>query len=148
MSDWYVDLMVLGRAMFASCPNHFDRCPGNVSLTVEEGGSVHFDAIVTHTPGGSCGFRQEIRTVQLMKLNPVFGIRDDLLLSCDTAMVTCSKDRVSLSRGNDPGYEFVFTLSNVSLDRDGGMYRVDVHVTHPATSTSEQIMKNFDLQGN
>ena len=148
MSDWCVDLMVLGRATFASCPNHFDHCPGNVSLSVEEGGSVSFDAIVTHTPGGSCGFRQEITTVQLMKLNPEFGIPDEPLLSCDTSMVTCSNSRVSLSRGNDPGYEFVFTLNNVSLDRDGGMYRVDVHVTHPATNTFDQIMKNFDLQGN
>ena len=97
--------------MFASCRNDSDGCPGSVALAIEEGGDVLFDAAVVHTPGGSCGFQQEIRTVQLVKINPEFGVPDELLISCNTDSVTCSNSRVSLSRGNDPGYEFVFTDS-------------------------------------
>ena len=134
--------------MFVSCPNQFVSCPDNVSLSAVDKGSVSFDATVTHTPGGSCGFKQIISTVQLMKLNPKFRIPDELLLSCNTALMTpCSNDRVSLSRGNDPGYEFVFTLNNVSIDRDDGIYRVDVHLMHPATNSFAQIMKTFTLEG-
>ena len=139
----------IGRAVFASCPNDINGCPGGVSLTVEEGGSVSFDATVIHTPGGSCGFRQQIDTVQLIKLNPEFGVDDDLLLSCDTSSDRmCGNSRVSLSRGNDPGYEFVFTLNDASLERDDGMFRVSVHLRHPTTNTFERIEKDFVLQGN
>ena len=134
--------------MFASCPNDVNGCPDDVSLSIVDGGDARFDAIVVHTPGGSCGFRQEIRRVQLTKVNPEFVIKDVLLLSCDTSMITCGNSRVSLSRGNDPGYEFVFTLNNASLGRDDGMYRVDVDLMHPTTNSFVQIMKNFVLQGN
>ena len=143
---FYVLISDLGRAMFTSCPNQFVSCSDNVSLSVV-GGGVRFDATVTHTPGGSCGFRQTITNVQLMKINPKFEIDDELLLSCNTDSVTCSNSRVSLSRGNDPGYEFVFTLNNALLGRDDGMYRVDVQVTHPTTSSSRPIMKSFTLEG-
>ena len=80
---------------------------------------VCFIAIVTHTPGGSCGFQQRITNFRLMKLNPEFDISDELLLSCAMSMVTCGNNRVSLSRGNDPGYEFVFMLTGANLNYSG-----------------------------
>ena len=137
----------IGRAVFASCPDDVNGCPGDVSLTVEEGDSVSFDATVIHTPGGSCGLQQQIDTVQLIRLNPAFGVNDDLLLSCATSEVSCGNSKASLSRGNDPGYEFVFTLNNASLKRDDGTFRVFVYLFHPTTRL-RQIEKNFVLQGN
>jgi hypothetical protein len=138
--------------VFASCPNDVDGCPGDVALSTEDGGSVSFDATVTHTPGGSCRFRQEIKRVRLIKINPEFGIPDETLLSCGITRTETQCDRTSgrasLSRGNDPGYEFVFTLNNISLDRDDGMYTVYVELTHPTTGTLQRIGKKFILQGN
>ena len=139
--------MVLGRAVFASCQP--GSCANNpTSLSVEEGGSVSFDATVIHTPGGSCGFRQPIDTVKLTRLEPVFGVPDYQLLSCRTSEVSCGNSNVSLSRGNDPGYEFVFTLNNASLERDNRTFQVSVHLMHPGTGSTEQIEKDFVLQGN
>ena len=129
--------------MFASCQDDSDGCPDSVLLAVEEGGDVLFDAIVVHTPGGSCGFRQEITSVQLVKINPELGVPDEQLLSCDNDSVTCSNSRVSLSRGNDLGYEYIFTLHNFSLSRDAGIYQVVVGVVHPATGIPGQITKRF-----
>ena len=78
----------------------------------------------------------------------MFGINDDQLLFCDTSEVSCSNSNASLSRGNDPGYEFVFTLNNALLERDNRRFRVSVHLTHPTSGSTEQIEKNFVLQGN
>ena len=83
-----------------------------------------------------------------MKINPEFGVPDELLLSCNTAdSVTCSNSRVSLSRGNAPGYEFVFTLSNTSRIRDAGQYRVNVQTIDPVTNIYDQITKTYSLEG-
>ena len=127
--------------MFASCQDDSDGCPNSVLLAVEEGDDVLFDAIV-HTPGGSCGFRQEITSVQLVKINPELGVPDEQLLSCDNDSVTCSNSRVSLSRGNDLDYEYIFTLHSFSL-RDAGIYQVVVGVVDPATGARGQITKQF-----
>ena len=131
--------------MFASCKNDFDGCPDSVLLAVEEGGEVLFDAIVVHTPGGSCGFQQEITSVQLVKISPELGVPDEWLLSCDKLndSVTCSNSRVSLSRGNDLAYEFIFTIHSFSPSRDAGIYQVVVGVVHPATGAHGQITKQF-----
>ena len=145
----------LGRAVFASCPlGTLASCASDpTSMSVEDGGNVHFDAIVTHTPtGGSCGFQQEVTNVRLVKINPEFGVSDELLLSCDThsTTVTCSNGRVSLSRGYDSlalGYDFVFTLANASSVEDAGLYKVDVFTQHPTTGLQEQITKIFSLKG-
>ena len=139
-------LLGLGQAVFASCPRHFDGCIGDpVPLTVEEGGNVKFNATVIHTPGGSCGFQQEIKNVQLMKINPKYGVDDEQLLFCDTeSTMTCSNSRVSLSRGNDPGFEFVFTLSRANIS-DSGIYEVRVETKHPSSSSDESISKRFHL---
>ena len=114
-------------------------------LTVEEGGNVKFNATVIHTPGGSCGFQQEIKNVQLMKINPEFGVPNEQLLFCKTeSMMTCSNSRVSLSRGNDPGFEFVFTLFRANIS-DSGIYEVRVEIIHPSSSSDESISKRFHL---
>ena len=149
MSRLIIDIWFVGRALFASCLLDFDGCIGNpVPLTVEEGGNVKFNATVIHTPGGSCSLRQEIRDVRLIKLNPEFGVDDEVLLFCNTAStMTCSNSRVSLSRGNDPGFEFVFTLSSALHEIDAGMYQVNVEVQHPSASFA-LIMKRFSLEGN
>ena len=52
----------------------------------------------------------------------------------------------SVSRGRDPGYEFVFTLSNVTAS-DAGTYDAILEVTHPATGSSSQLTKSFTLEG-
>ena len=141
-------LLILGKAVFASCPldGSLASCASNpMSLSVDNGGGASFDAIVTHTPGGSCGFRQQITNVKLMKINREFGVSDELLLSCDTSMTTmCSNSRVSLSRGNDPGNEFVFTLTGTNIN-DSGMYEVVVDVIHPRSGSQGTITKKFHL---
>ena len=50
---------------------------------------------------------------------------------------------MSLSRGNKPGYEFVFTLTGANVG-DSGMYKVEVEVLHPRT-ISDEIIKMFHL---
>ena len=141
-------LLILGKAVFASCPldGSLASCASNpMSLSVDNGGDASFDAIVTHTTGGSCGFRQRITNVKLMKINREFGVSDELLLSCDTSMTTmCSNSRVSLSRGNDPGNEFVFTLTGTNIN-DSGMYEVVVDVIHPRSGSQGTITKKFHL---
>ena len=134
--------------MFASCPLDSDGCAGDpVSLTAVKGRSVEFDATVIHTPGGSCGFVQEITRVNLMKINEQFGVDDVQLLSCPISQTTlCSNGRVSLDRGRDPGHEFVFTLSN-TVDNDTGLYEVVVEGRHPSTSSLTQLRKRFRLEG-
>ena len=47
-----------------------------------------------------------------------------------------------MSRGN--GLDFVFTLSNATVD-DSGAYEVVVEGTHPATSSLITIKKRFQL---
>ena len=139
--------MVLGRAVFASCPQAGSSasCASNsTSLFVEDGGDVSFDATVIHTHGGSCSFRQEIRYIRLKKLNLTFG-NDDLLLSCDTSLdQTCGNSRVSLSRGKKPGYEFVFMLTGANIT-DSGTYKVEVEVRHPMSNSDSSITKMFHL---
>ena len=90
---------------------------------------------------------QEITRVNLMKINEQFGVDDVQLLSCPTSQRTlCSNGRVSLDRGRDPGYEFVFTLSN-AVDGDAGPYEVVVEVKHPSTGSITQLKKRFRLEG-
>lgn len=139
--------MVSGRAIFASCPPAgLDSCATiPTSLSVKEGGNVGFDATVVHTPGGSCGFQQKIRDVRLTKINREFGVDDEPLLFCEINRDSpCGNDRVSLSRGNDPGYEFMFTLSGASSS-DSGMYKVMVGLKHPRTGSGNSITKMFHL---
>ena len=138
--------MVLGRAIFASCPpGSSATCASN--LSVVDGDDASFDATIIHTPGGSCRFQQEIMYVRLKKLNPEFYIDDEVLLYCDTSsenLMPCGNSRVSLSRGNDPGYEFVFTLTGANVS-DFGMYKVEVEVRHPRTGSNDKIIKMFHL---
>ena len=137
--------------MFASCPSEFDGCTGDpVPLSVTIGSSVIFNATVIHTPGGSCGFKQQVTRVTLKKVNQDFGVSNELLLSCATSQTTtCSRGRVLLNRGRDSGSEldFVFTLSNVRHDNDPGLYEVTVEGTHPATGSLTTITKRFQLEG-
>ena len=137
----------IGRAVFSSCPQEINRCSQSpVSLSVAAGGSAPFNATVTHTSGGSCGFLQEIRNIRLVKTDDRFGVPDTPLLSCSTGRVTCEDGRVSLDRGRDPGYEFVFTLSNVTAS-DAGMYDAILEVVHPATGSFTELTKSFRLEG-
>ena len=134
--------------MFASCPIDLNGCTGDpVSLSVIEGESAKFNATVIHTPGGSCGIRQEITRVRLMKINERFGVDDVQLLSCPTERTLCSDGRVSLDRGRDPGFEFVFTLSN-AVDGDAGLYEVIVEGRHPSGGSTTQLRKRFNLDVN
>ena len=126
-------------------------CNGSTQLSVEDGGSVEFDARVVFVQAGSCGFRQTIVSVALEKINPRYGVSDEIILSCaisESRGTTCTTpSRASLDRGNEPGFEFVFTLNDVSLSRDAGSYRVTVHVLHPRGSSAEEITKEFFLEG-
>ena len=139
---------IIGRAVFASCPlGTLASCASDpTSLSLYNGSSVHFDAIVVHTSGGSCGFRQEIDIVKLSRLNP-----DRVLLVCrqrlrESCTYTVRNSRVSLSRGNDPGYEFVFTLTGADVS-DSGMYEVEVQALHPSTHAVYIITKTFYVTG-
>ena len=140
----------LGRAVFVSClPS--GSCNGREQLSVEDGGSVEFDVRVVFVQAGSCGFRQTINRVTLVKINPRHGVSDEIILSCaisESQGTTCTTpSRASLDRGNDPGFEFVFTLNDVSLERDAGSYRVTVDVLHVRGNSAEKITKEFFLEG-
>ena len=133
--------------MFASCVLDSSGCTASpTQLSVIAGGSVNFNATITHIPGGSCGFVQEITRVQLTKINEAFSTDNQLLLSCPTSSSTCSSGRVSLDRGRDPGIEFVFTLSDANAN-DTGTYEVAVEVLHPSTGSQPSIRKRFYLKG-
>ena len=135
--------MISGRAVFAECP----RDP--TLLSIEEGQNVTFSTTVIHIGGGSCGFQQEIKQVQLMKINPEVGADDELLLACaisDSSLTLCRNSRVSLSRGNDPGFEFVFTLVDTVMDMDSLLYIVIVEVTDPATNSFSSFGKIFHVK--
>ena len=139
--------ILIGSAVFASCPL---GCTGDpIPLSVVSGRNVSFNATVIHTPGGSCGFKQEISCVILRKIQ--FGmVNNELLLSCATSQTTaCSRGRVFLNRDSDSSSEltFKFTLSNAFHDSDSGLYEVIVEGTHPATGSLTTITKRFQLQG-
>ena len=136
--------------MFASCPQEINGCSeSTVSLSATTGGSVPFNATVVHTTGGSCGFLQDIGNVRLIKTDALFSVPDRTLLSCSISpdnTAPCSNGRVSLDRGRDPGYEFIFTLSDVNAS-DAGTYEVVMEVRHPATLSSTDLSKKFRLEG-
>ena len=144
--------MISARAVFASCPLDFAKCSGDPTpLPVEEGKNATFNATVIHVGGGGCGFQQEIDHVRLLKINPQFGVDNELLLSCaidDSSPTPCRNSRVSLSRGNDPDFdhEFVFTLVDAVADMNSSLYEVIVDVIHPATSSLSSLSKMFRLE--
>ena len=142
----------IGRAVFASCPQNLDRgCSGDPeSVSVTAGHSAPFNATVVHIFGGSCGLLQNISNIELIKTNEQFVSSDITLRSCETQRdnticTDSSSARVTLDRGNNPGFEFVFTLSNVTTS-DAGMYKVDVTTKHPDTGSLLTISKSFTLQ--
>ena len=138
--------------MFASCPLDFAGCTGDpIPLSVEEGESVLFNATVVHTQGGSCGFQQEIMDITLIKINPQFGVEDQVLLRCviEPYQTTCrnpGRSRVSLDRGNDPGLEFTFMLTDAVADMDTSLYKVEMAVIDPRTSSVTMLSKAFQLE--
>ena len=122
------------------------------SLSVEEGKGVLFDVTLIHTQGGSCGFQLEIINIQLKKINLRFGVGDEVLLHCaiDDSMplTTCHNGRVSLDRGNDPGLEFMFMLTDAEpvMDIDASLYKVMAAVRDPRTSSDTALSKTFCLE--
>ena len=137
--------------MFASCPHEFAGCSEEVPLSVTAGESAVFNAAVIHTPGGSCDFMQEITRIVLTKIDERFGFDNVQLFSCLTRQgETCvvNDGRVSLGRGNDPGFEFIFTLANTNDDSDSSLYEVTVEGRHPATNSLTTLKKKFRLQVN
>ena len=146
-------LCYLARAVFASCLPSGCNSNSSAQLSVEDGGSVQFEAGVAFVQGGSCGFRQVIYRVTLEKINRQHGVADERILSCaisqfQETIATCSgTSRASLDRGNEPGFEFVFTLNDVAHERDAGQYRVTVEVRHPRTNLHDRITNEFSLKG-
>ena len=135
--------------MFTSCPNEFAGCTEEVPLLVTGGDSVKFNSTVVYTPGGSCDFVQPDTRIELMKISETFGISDVLLFACDTvegAECTTNDNRVTLSRGNRLGLQFVFTLSHTIHNNDSGLYEVTVRGTNPADGSSTELKKRFRLQ--
>ena len=140
-------ILSIGNAVFASCPL---GCSGDpIPLSVASGGNVSFNATVIHTPGGSCGFKQEVSRVILRKIQSETG-NSELLLSCATSQTACSRGRVSLNKDDNLKSElsFNFTLSNTIYDNDSGLYEVIVEGTHPVTGSLTTITKRFQLEGN
>ena len=140
-------ILSIGNAVFASCPL---GCSGDpIPLSVASGGNVSFNATVIHTPGGNCGFKQEVSRVILRKIQFETG-SSELLLSCATSQTACSRGRVSLNRDGDSRSElsFDFALSNTVHDSDSGLYEVIVEGTHPVTGSLTTITKQFQLEGN
>ena len=135
--------------MFASCPHNFTGCTGDPThLEVMSNRGINFNASITHIPGGSCGFVQEITHVQLMKINEAFPANNPPLLSCSISQepLMCSEGRVSLYRGGKMGLEFIFTLSSVNIS-DAGLYEVAVEVVNPSSGGRSRITKQYQLEG-
>lgn len=141
-------LFLTGSAVFASYPlGYTDHDP--IRLSVESGGNVSFDSTITYTPGGSCGFKQEISRITLRKLRSGM-VSNELLLSCAIGQTAgCSRGRVSLNRNNDASSElsFNFILSNALPDGDSGLYEVIIEGVHPATGSLTTTTKRFQLEG-
>lgn len=59
---------------------------------------------------------------------------------------TCNNnDRVSLRRGRDQTYDFIFTLSDATLNIDSGVYQIAIQAQHPATGSLTEITKTFHV---
>ena len=113
-----------------------------VSLSIANGNDATFNASIVYTPGGGCDFEQAVTRIKLTKINV---LHNTLLFTCSTSYgATCftNDGRLSMSKGN--GLDFVFTLSNATLD-DSGAYEVVVEGIHPATSSLITIKKKFQL---
>ena len=137
------------RSVFASCPHEFGGCTEEVPLSVVGGESIQFNATVIYTPGGSCDFVQPVTRIELVKIGEVFGVNNALLYACDTevgAVCRINDNRVTLARGNRPGLQFVFTLSNTVYSNDSGLYEVIVMGTNPADGSNTELNKRFRLQ--
>ena len=84
-----------------------------------------------------------------MKINTQFGVDDESLLICaigDSLLTPCHNGRVSLSRGNDPGLEFMFMLADAVADMDSSLYKVTVDVRDPRTNIYTALSKTFRLE--
>ena len=146
--------LVSARAVFPSCPLDFGGCIRNpVLLYANTGESVDFNGTVTHTSGGSCGFKQTITSVKLRKINNTrSGVTAPLSICKSVDNYNCryigSFGRLSalkrLSR-NDIGREFIFTLSNI-LTTDTSLFEVSVEVVHPNTAGTMLLRKLFHLE--
>lgn len=133
--------------MFASCPSEFslDGCSEETQLSVRAGESAEFNATVVYTPGGSCDFMQTIERISLTKINETFGGSNEILYNCLTAAgVQCDSGRVTLSRGNQPGLDFIFTLPETVYRSDSGLY--EVAITRLTASSRSTFTKNFRLR--
>lgn len=124
----------IARAVFASCPHDLTGCTSDEVISVTAGENIKLNATVTHTSGGACGFKQEIKLIKLMKIS---GVREEqqLLLSRSYRNtgppIGQNSDKVSLS-GGTYDLNFVFTLQN-AVHTDSGMYQVTVQGEDPAT---------------
>ena len=136
--------------MFASCPLDSNECTQNpTSLMVATGANIDLNATVVFSLGGSCGFLQPLTFVTLEKVNNLVGQSNVRLLSCPVdsqAPTECSNERVSLSRGIHPGYQFVFTILTANSS-DDGEYDVVVEGTDVETNSDTLIRKRFNVQG-
>ena len=136
--------------MFDSCRLGVSSgCTGNPTpISVTAGEDILFDAAVVHTTGGSCGFLQDISSVALYNTSTLQSVTDELLLRCPlSSNDPCSGNGVSLDRGERPGYDFVFTLSNANASA-AGRYKVvverfDAHSSSLVTS----LTKEFQVEG-
>ena len=139
----------VARVVFASCPNMFAGCSEEVPISVTAGDSAMFNSTIVFTPGGSCDFVQSVTRIELVRLSEMFGVSDVLLHACNTAEgaeCVTNNNRVTLSRGNRLGLQFVFTLHNTIQYSDSGLYEVTVRGINPADGSSTVLKKTFRLQ--
>ena len=61
-------------------------------------------------------------------------------------LTTCHNGRVSLNRGNDPGLEFMFILTDAVADMDASLHKVIVAMRDPRTSSDTALSKTFRLE--
>ena len=136
--------------MFASCPHEL-TCTENETLALPANSrSVSFNATVIHIGGGSCGYQQTISFVKLIKINETTGERSKILHVCNFGTSGyCDPihgSNVNLTKGRS-GFEFIFTLSNVTAD-DIGTYVVIVEKRDPHSGAfSIKLNKTFHLVG-
>ena len=130
--------------MFASCPQEFKGCTENETISVPaDGGSVSFNATVTHIHGGNCGYLQNIEFVKLRKLNETTRTFE-LLFICkfmDGGPCRPINFNLNLSRERS-GFEFILTLFNVMADSIG-TYEVIVEKKHPRDDSIEKLCKTL-----
>ena len=134
----------VARAEFAGCPSDYG-CSNPENILIMLGENITINATVIYTPGGNCGFRQEIQHVELKYCISSTSncTQSRLLWSVAVGQErTPTVDSLKVSWSAERDLAYVFTLANASSS-DFGLYQVTVKGRHPTTGQSITIQREY-----